>query len=109
MTISTASTGGQIAGLITGQDRFVADLRPLLLKSLESRGDVLGHCCHPYDICTQLIAQEAGIEIRLPNGAPVDVPLDTETNVTWVGYANSELRKQIEPVLQTVLNRLGIA
>jgi hypothetical protein len=103
-----ASTGGQIAGLIAGQDRFVADLRPLLLKPLLDRGDVLGHCCHPYDICTKLIAEEAGVAIRLPDGEPVDVPLDTETNVTWVGYANIELRNQIEPALQRVLSDLGI-
>jgi hypothetical protein len=103
-----ASTGGQIAGLIAGQDRFVADLRPLLLETLRERGDVLGHCCHPYDICTKLIAEEAGVEIRLPSGEPVDVPLDTQTNVTWVGYANPELRTIIEPVLQLLLsNQIG--
>lgn len=104
-----ASTGGQIAGLICGQDRFVADLRPLLLTPLESRGDVLGHCCHPYDICTKLIAEEAGVEICLPSGAPIDVPLDTETNVTWVGYANPTLREQVEPILQHILSDLGIS
>lgn len=102
------STGGQIAGLMSGQDRFVADLRPLLLKSLQARGDVLGHCCHPYDICTQLIASEAGVAIAMPSGCALDVPLDTETDVTWVGYANEPLRTLIEPVLQRVLKRLKI-
>ena len=58
-----ASTGGQVAGLVAGQDRFVADVRPLLLPTLQNRGDVLGHCCHPYDICTKLIAEEAGVII----------------------------------------------
>lgn len=99
-----ACTGGQIAGLLTGQDRFVADLRPLLLDVLQERGDVLGHCCHPYDLCTKLIAEEAGVHICLPEGKPVDVPLDTETNVNWVGYANPRLRELIEPVLQSVLH-----
>ena len=101
-----ASTGGQIAGLICGQDRFVADLRPLLLKPLRDRGDVLGHCCHPYDICTKLIAEDAGVEICLPDGEPVDVPLDTETNVAWVGYANPKLRATVEPVLKTTIDEL---
>jgi hypothetical protein len=101
-----ASTGGQIAGLICGQDRFVADLRPLLLKPLQDRGDILGHCCHPYDICTKLIAEEAGVQILLPDGNPIEVPLDTQTSVTWVGYANVNLRKTIEPVLQTTLREV---
>jgi hypothetical protein len=98
-----ASTGGQIAGLLTGQDRFVADLRPMLLDTLAKRGDKLGHCCHPYDLCTKLIAEEAGVTICLPNGQPITVPLDTETNVTWIGYANHDLRQLIEPVLQAAI------
>ncbi len=99
-----ASTGGQIAGLLMGQDRFVADLRPLLASTLNARGVALPHCCHPYDICTKLIAEELGIEFCLPNGECIEVPLDTETNVTWIGYANRELRKTIEPVLTSVLH-----
>jgi hypothetical protein len=98
-----ASTGGQIAGLLTGQDRFVADLRPMLLDTLAKRGDKLGHCCHPYDLCTKLIAEEAGVAICLPDGNPVSFPLDTETNVTWIGYANNDLRQLIEPVLQATI------
>jgi fructose-1,6-bisphosphatase/inositol monophosphatase family enzyme len=101
-----ASTGGQIVGLICGQDRFVADLRPLLLKPLQERGDVLGHCCHPYDICTKLIAEEAGVEIYRPSGEPLDAPLDTQTDVAWVGYANRDLRATIGPVLQATLREL---
>jgi hypothetical protein len=98
-----ASTGGQIAGLLTGQDRFVADLRPMLLDTLASRGDKLGHCCHPYDLCTKLIAEEAGVTICLPDGSSINYALDTETNVTWVGYANERLRELIEPKLQSVI------
>jgi fructose-1,6-bisphosphatase/inositol monophosphatase family enzyme len=99
-----ASTAGQIAGLMLGQDRFVADLRPLLADAIRKRGGTLGHCCHPYDLCTKLIAEEAGVSICLPSGQPVDVPLDTETDVTWVGYANLRLKRMIEPVLITVLH-----
>jgi fructose-1,6-bisphosphatase/inositol monophosphatase family enzyme len=98
-----ASTGGQIAGLLTGQDRFVADLRPMLLDTLAKRGDKLGHCCHPYDLCTKLIADEAGVIICLPDGQPITAPLDTETNVTWIGYANHDLRQLIEPVMQATI------
>jgi fructose-1,6-bisphosphatase/inositol monophosphatase family enzyme len=101
-----ASTAGQIAGLLTGQDRFVADLRPMLLETLSNRGDGLGHCCHPYDLCTKLIAEEAGVTICLPDGKPIEYPLDTETNVVWVGYANDELRQLIEPVLQVAIQKI---
>jgi hypothetical protein len=101
-----ASTGGQIAGLLTGQDRFVADLRPLMLESLFKRGDKLGHCCHPYDLCTKLIAEEAGVNVCLPEGSSINFPLDTETDVTWVGYANERLRELIEPKLVAVIREI---
>ncbi len=98
-----ASTGGQIFGLIMGQDRFVADLRPLMGPILAERGQALGHCCHPYDLCTKLIAEEAGVVVTDPIGAPVTAPLDTETNVAWIGYANHHLQRSIEPVLSELL------
>jgi fructose-1,6-bisphosphatase/inositol monophosphatase family enzyme len=103
-----ASTAGQLAGLMMGQDRFVADLRPLLADAVHQRGGTLGHCCHPYDLCTKLIAEETGVTICLPNGAPISVPLDTESDVTWVGYANGKLLEKIEPVLRQILNERGI-
>jgi fructose-1,6-bisphosphatase/inositol monophosphatase family enzyme len=57
------STGGQLYELMLGHDRFLADLRPLLIGLPEPRQFVPGLCCHPYDLCTELIAQEAGVEI----------------------------------------------
>jgi fructose-1,6-bisphosphatase/inositol monophosphatase family enzyme len=92
-----ASSGGQLYELIAGHDRFIADLRPL----------PKGLCCHPYDICTSLIATEAGVLVTDPHGNPLDVPLDVETNVAWVGYANQHIRRQIEPVLQAALRSRG--
>ncbi len=103
-----ASTAGQLAGLMMGHDRFVADLRPLLADAVQQRGGTLGHCCHPYDICTKLIAEESGVVICTPNGVPVDVPLDTESDVTWIGYANGKLRKTVEPVLRQILDERGL-
>lgn len=93
-----ASTGGQLYELITGHDRFIADLRPLA---------GLGLCCHPYDICTSLIAAESGVIITDPRGRPLDAPLDVTTNVAWVGYANDHIRQQIEPLLQAALRSRG--
>jgi fructose-1,6-bisphosphatase/inositol monophosphatase family enzyme len=103
-----ASTGGQLYELAMGHDRFNADLRPLMRELLHSRGQSGGLCCHPYDICTALIAEEAGVLLTDPWGGPLDVPLDVWANVAWVGYANSSLRRQIEPVLQAALARRGL-
>jgi fructose-1,6-bisphosphatase/inositol monophosphatase family enzyme len=104
-----ASTGGQLYELIVGHDRFNADLRPLLRPLLERRGQSGGLCCHPYDLCTALIATEAGIIVTDAAGEPLDVPLDVGTDVAWVGYANPTLRDQIEPVLLRALARRGLA
>jgi fructose-1,6-bisphosphatase/inositol monophosphatase family enzyme len=94
-----ASTGGQLYELLAGHDRFIADLRPLVKSG--------GLCCHPYDLCTALIALEGRVIITDPAGSPVDTPLDIATDVAWVGYANETLRRSIEPVLQGALRRRG--
>ena len=103
-----ASTGGQLYELAVGHDRFNADLRPLMRALLERRGQPSGLCCHPYDICTALIAEEAGVLLSDPWGRPLDAPLDVWADVAWVGYANATLRRQIEPVLQAALERRGL-
>ena len=103
-----ASTGGQLYELAVGHDRFNADLRPLMRELLKSRGQPGGLCCHPYDICTALIAEEAGVLLTDPWGRPLDVPLDVWADVAWVGYANATLRWQIEPVLLAALARRGL-
>jgi hypothetical protein len=102
------STAGQLYGLMMGQDRFVADLRPLVWPRLIARGRMPGHCCHPYDLCSKLIAEEAGVIVTALNGGPIEAPLDTETNVAWVGYANRLLHSQIEPVLIELLRKHGL-
>ena len=62
------SSGGQLYELMAGHDRFVADLRPLLESMLAARGLHLGICCHPYDLCTELIAREMGVVVTDPAG-----------------------------------------
>jgi hypothetical protein len=104
-----ASTGGQLYELAVGHDRFNADLRPLMGELLRSRGQPTGLCCHPYDICTALIAQEVGVVLTDPWGRPLDAPLDVAADVAWVGYANPILQRQIEPVLQAALARRGLS
>jgi hypothetical protein len=97
-----ACTGGELYELVAGHDRFVADLRPLV----KSASPPL--CCHPYDVCTALIALEAGVIITDPAGAALDAPFDLTTDVAWVGYANEALRRGIEPVLRGALRRRGL-
>ncbi len=102
------STGGQLYELMCGHDRFIADLRPLMEPLLARRGTALGICCHPYDLCTELIARELGVLVTDPHGEPVRARLDVEPDVAWVGYANAALRAQIEPHLREALRRRGL-
>jgi len=97
------SSGGQLYELIVGHDRFNADLRPLVEPLLAARGLQLGICCHPYDLCTALVAEEAGVILTDAAGGPLDGPLDIHGDVAWVGYANPAIRAQIEPALQAEL------
>jgi fructose-1,6-bisphosphatase/inositol monophosphatase family enzyme len=92
------SSGGQLHELITGRDRFVADLRPLV--------DPDTFACHPYDVCTAMLLEEAGGVVTNPHGAPLDVPLDTTTAVAWAGYANPALAERIGPILAELVDDL---
>jgi hypothetical protein len=91
------STGGQLAELLLGHDRMIADLRPLVHARLR-RPTALA--CHPYDICTELILREAGGVVESPDGRRLDVPLDTETPVAWVAFANPRLARLARPALR---------
>jgi len=102
------STAGQLYELMIGHDRFIADLRPLMQDLLRDRGFALGICCHPYDLCTELIAREAGVIVTDGYGAPLNAPLAVEPEVAWAGYANTRIRAQIEPLLQAALERRGL-
>ena len=127
------SSGGQLYELIIGHDRFVADLRSVARRvpgtthagtpaHQHSGTPALSHvstpaprhpgtskalCCHPYDLCTELIARECGVIVTDEQGAPLGAPLDVEANVSWVGYANAGLRDVVQPVLQAALKARG--
>ena len=101
-------TGGQFYHLMLGQDRWIADLRPLFRPWLEHRGRAMGHCCHPYDLCTELVARAAGVLVSDVNGQPLAAPLDVHGDVAWVGFANTAIRDQVLPVLQTLLSEHGL-
>ena len=103
------SSGGQLYELMMGHDRFVADLRPLVESFLERRGMALGICCHPYDVCTELIAREAGVIVTDERGRALNAPLTIDADVAWVGYANEAIRSEIEPLLQAALKKRGLS
>ena len=102
------SSAGQLYELMMGHDRFIADLRPLIETLLNERGLALGICCHPYDVCTELIAREAGVQVTDERGELLSAPLSVEPDVTWVGYANERIRHEIEPRLREALHRRGL-
>jgi fructose-1,6-bisphosphatase/inositol monophosphatase family enzyme len=102
------SSGGQLYELMTGHDRFIADLRPLMEPMLRRRGLSLGLCCHPYDVCSELIPRELGVIITDERGRSLQAPLNIEAEVAWAGYANRHIRDEIEPLLQRALNERGL-
>jgi fructose-1,6-bisphosphatase/inositol monophosphatase family enzyme len=99
------SSGGQLYELLAGHDRFVADLRPLLERR---RAGGAALCCHPYDLCTELIARELGVVVTDEQGSRLGAPLDVTSDVGWIGYANAALRALIEPHLRDALARRGL-
>jgi fructose-1,6-bisphosphatase/inositol monophosphatase family enzyme len=101
-------SGGQLYELMSGHDRFVADIRPLLSPLFEKRGLPLGICCHPYDLCTELIARELGVIVTDATGRALSAPLDVKSDVSWIGYANEAVQRQIEPLLQKALHKRGL-
>jgi hypothetical protein len=90
------SNAGQIYLLTTGKYRFVADIRPLF-------GETSGLTAHPYDLCTVLIATEAGAIFTNLNGKNIDYPFKTDTKCGFIAYANPDLQNLIEPILLPLL------
>jgi fructose-1,6-bisphosphatase/inositol monophosphatase family enzyme len=102
------SSAGQLYELMAGHDRFVADLRALLGPVLAERGMPLALSCHPYDLCTELIARELGVVVTGADGGPLRARLAVEPDVSWAGYANQSIRNSMEPLLQAALRKRGL-
>ena len=102
------SNAGELYELAMGHDRWVAELRPLIEPMLEKRGRALGICSHPYDLCTELIAREAGVLVSDPSGGRLSAPLDVFTDVAFVAYANEAIRSQVDPALRGALRARGL-
>jgi len=98
------SSGGQVFELLSGRDRMVADLRPLVFQKL---GIHDGLTCHPYDLACLPAAFASGCIFEDPFGGPIRAPVDTTSPVAWVGYANEKLAGQLRPLLIRALEKRG--
>ncbi len=91
-----------------GHDRWMADLRPLLIPGLAARGEPAPLCSHPYDLASELVAREAGVVVTDPAGGPLRAPLDVFTDVAWVGFANRRLAGLVGRALSDELRARGL-
>jgi len=86
-------SGGQLMGLASGADAAVLDPRPLF-------GAVL--CAHPYDLAAIVVARAAGVIVEAIPPGPLDtVPLTTDHDVAWAGYANDAIAATIRDRLRS--------
>ena len=97
------STSGQFYEILSGHDRMIADIRPLVFQAL---GVESALCCHPYDVSAILVLTEWGIPVEKPLGGLLDSPLDTTSPVAWVAFANHDLADRIRPAFQQVLKEV---
>ena len=89
---------------MAGHDRLVGDLRPLVFRVLDMESSSL--VCHPYDACAWLVLKKAGAVYEHPLGGFPDAPLDTESGIAWIAYANETLASLARPVVSKVLHQL---
>jgi hypothetical protein len=52
-----------------GHDRFLADVRPLLIPGMKTRDARSPLRANPYDLWTELVARETGVVVASPTGA----------------------------------------
>lgn len=95
------SNGGQLALLAQGTYRFIADLRAWLAERRGERATT----SKPYDCAGAIVcALEAGAPVTAPEGEPLDFPIDTQTPVSFVGWANEATRARLSPHLRAALS-----
>lgn len=103
------SAAGQLFLTLSGRSRMFADTRGWLA----AKAGVETVASHPYDLCSYLIASESGSPVFQfdKNGElePFRAPLDLETNVSMVAFANERARKILGPILTETLRTKGTA
>jgi len=92
-------TAGQLFLTGTGRYRMLADLRGWLHRT---RG-LPNFCAKPYDLSALLVWQEAGVPVLDERFEPLDAPLDTESRLSVIAFANEELRRLLEPHLREAM------
>jgi hypothetical protein len=102
------SSGGQLYELLVGHDRFNGDIRAHLMRAAHLPGNPPGLAAHPYDLCTELIAREAGVIVTALDGGPLRNPLAVDDNVSGLGYSNPALHSLIAPILKRLLAEYGL-
>ena len=91
---------------MAGHDRFIADLRPLFERAAQRAAPAL--CCHPYDLCTELIARELGVIVTDARAARW-TRRSTSTSRRRVGRVRERaLRHSVEPALRQALRARGL-
>ena len=83
------STGGQLYELMMEHDRLMVDMR------LRGWTESAGLCCHPYDLCTELILREAGGIVMGEHRPPLSAPLDVTIGLSWIGFPNATIYEQV--------------
>ena len=101
------SSGGQLYELMVGHDRFIADLRSVAYAATPAIGPGARLCAHPYDLCTELVAREAGVIVTDERGQPLSAKLDVREDMSWVGYANEQIQRQLEQTLLGILAEIS--
>lgn len=101
-------SGGCLAALALGQYRLHIDVRPQVDAASAAGGRSVGLCAKPYDLCTALIAQEAGVIVTTPAGGPLAYPFDLTTDCGWIGYAGDAIRAEVEPALRQAMDALSL-
>jgi fructose-1,6-bisphosphatase/inositol monophosphatase family enzyme len=92
-------SAGQLYLVATGRYRMLADLRGWLRRT---RG-IENFCSKPYDLASLLIWREAGVPVLDETLLPLDAPLDTETPLSVVAFANDSLRERLASHLRAVM------
>lgn len=99
------SSAGQLHALVAGQTKLVVDIRPLLNRVLQRRGKATMLCSHAYDLCTWLIAHEAGAIVLSPNGEPFDGATHAAAETAWIGFTNRALAERYQEMLRHTLQQ----
>ena len=90
---------GQMFFVVTGRYRMLADLRGWLHRAF----GLENFTAKPYDMAALLVYREAGVPILDEHFQPFDAPMDTETRLSILAFANRSLAERLAPALADVM------